>query len=150
MAILAEPIIEWQARIENSSFVDTDDLYAGTYTEQTPIIAYLRIWNNKGGINTVQDLTDFNIIMRFRNTEDTALYEYCSLSYGNVLLEKIIEKKYAIVKVPEYVRISGNNNDGTEEAVDNYIDIKFLFQANSNVSLKENDLKELSFTIEKL
>jgi hypothetical protein len=52
--------------------------------------------------------------------------------------------------MPEYIKISGNNNDGTEEAVENYLDLKFVFQANSSVSLKENDMKELSFSIEKL
>ena len=150
MAILKEPIIEWQARIENTSFSTTDNIYAGTYTDSKAVIVYLRIWNNKGGIETVEDLTDFNIIMRFRNIEDNMLYEYCSVSYGNVLLDKIIEKKHAIIVMPEYAKISGNNNDGTEEASSNYIDLKFVFQANSSVSLKENDMKELSFSIEKL
>ena len=150
MAIMQEPIIEWQARIENTSFSTTDNIYAGTHTEDKAVIVYLRIWNNKGGIATVQDLSDFNIIMRFRNIEDSALYEYCNISYGNILLEKIIEKKYAIVILPEYAKISGNNNDGTEEATSNYLDLKFVFQANSTVSLKENDMKELSFSIEKL
>ena len=150
MAIMKEPIIEWQARIENTSFSSIDNIYAGTHTENKAIVVYLRIWNNKGGIETVQDLTDFNIIMRFRNIEDTVLYEYCNVSHRNVLLDKKIEKKYAIVKMPEYIKISGNNNDGTEEASSNYLDLKFVFQAGLNVSLKENDMKELSFSIEKL
>lgn len=150
MAILQEPIIEWQARIENTSFSSTDNIFAGTHTENKPVIVYLRIWNNKGGIKSVQDLTDFNIIMRFRNIEDTVLYEYCNVSYGNILLDKEIEKKYAIIKLPEYAKISGNNNDGTEEASSNYLDLKFTFQASLSVSLKENDMKELSFSIEKL
>lgn len=150
MAITDKPIIEWQARIENESFTCVDNIYAGTCTEENPIVVCLRIWNNKGGIKTVQNLTDFNLIMRFRNIEDTVLYDYCTVSYGNVILDKVIQKKYAIIKMPEYAKILGNNNDGTEDAVENYLDLKFIFQVDSAISLKENDLKELTFSIETL
>ena len=45
------PLITYSAKIhDHEKYDDTLDLFAGTYTPNTPVAVDIRIWNNKYGV----------------------------------------------------------------------------------------------------
>ena len=46
-------------------FYEQNETYAGTYNGRDPLSVTIRIWNNFGGTEDVEDLTNFNLTLRF-------------------------------------------------------------------------------------
>ena len=145
-----EPIITYSVKIsESEKYQDTFDIYGGTYTPQSPVVIDMQIWNNKYGLESVDDLEDFILNFYFDNIEDSVLLEYIQVEQGGTQLLPIsIANRIATVNFLDKVILSGKANDGSEENIDNYISLKIIFDIpDKNISLKNLDIKSLYFEI---
>lgn len=145
-----EPIITYSVKIsESEKYQDTFDVYGGTYTPQSPVVIDMQIWNNKYGLESVDDLEDFVLNFYFDNIEDSALLEYIQVEQsGTQLLPVSIANRIATVNFLDKIILSGKANDGGKENIDNYISLKITFDIpDKTISLKNLDIKSLYFEI---
>ena len=144
-----EPKLEWYSRIgKDEKYALDNNVYAGTHTEGNPITVSLQLWNNRWGVEDVEPLEDFHINMFFKNKEDSALLQYCTVTLNEAdVLSLAITEDIATLEFPKPIVLSGTKNDGTtKNNQDHFITLQFTFQANGE-DLKENDLKSLFFEI---
>lgn len=142
--------ITWYAKLNtDKEYTQSNSLYAGTYTQDNNIQVNMQIWNNRWGTEDVKDLTNFIINIYFENVEDSALFDYCSITLNNSDVLSINKSaSIATLEMPADLSISGKHNDGTEKNnPKNYINLDFVFSAPTDIKLKENDLKSLYFEI---
>ncbi len=150
---MEKPIISYSAKISsNSTFQeDIEEIYGGTYTNENPIEIDIRIWNNKYGIEDVEDLEDFDISLKFESLEDKSLIDYIYLSHKNVAdLSMNTLGDERIGAFVSSVILSGAKNNGLESDKNNYVDLKLTFNiGDKSISLKNQDLKSLYLKINK-
>lgn len=141
--------ITWYAKLStDKEYTQSNSLYAGTYTQDNNIQVNMQIWNNRWGTEDVKDLTNFIINIYFENVEDSALFDYCSITLNNTDVLTINKSaNIATLEIPADATISGKHNDGTIKNNNNYIRLDFVFSAPQDIKLKENDLKSLYFEI---
>lgn len=145
-----EPIITYSVKVsESEKYQDSFDVYGGTYTPQSPVVIDMQIWNNKYGLESVDDLEDFVLNFYFENIEDSVLLEYIQVEQGGVqLLPTTIVDRIATVNFLDKVILRGKANDGGQENIDNYVSLKITFDIpDKTVSLKNLDIKSLYFEI---
>lgn len=146
---MSEAKIEWYTRAgSDEKFALDNDVYAGTYTEGHPIIVDLQLWNNRWGTVDVDPLSDFYINIYFKNIEDSALLDYCTVILNNSENLSMTRSGNRMTLIfPKPVTLSGVKNDGTSKNNPNhFINLQFIFQADG-ADLKDNDLKALFFEI---
>ena len=137
-------VLSWQVRTaEESNFYAASDEYIGTYTRKSGIDVRIRLWNNRLGSETVEDLDNFSIKIAFQDKEDSVLLQYLTVKYDEQVLAMNSYSDYALIVFPTKISLSGSTNDGTSENKDNYVEFELLFQAPNDVRLKESDLKSL-------
>ena len=61
---MEKPIITYHVLNIDDTFTKQSSVYAGTYTGDTPLEVKLRIWNNYKGVEDVEDLQNFNLVLR--------------------------------------------------------------------------------------
>ena len=147
------PLITYSAKIhDHEKYSDTLDLFAGTYTPNTPIAVDIRIWNNKYGIFDVEDLKDFALNFYFSDFEDKTLLEYLKVTYNNLEEMKMtVSNGIATGTFFDSVTISGKANNGEENDRENYLDLLLeLDIPDKSVQLKNEDMKSLFVEILKL
>lgn len=145
------PKLEWYSRMEvDEKYALDNNIYAGTYTSNNPITVYLQLWNNRWGTEDVESLFDFHINMFFKDKEDSALINYCTVILNNAdVLGMVYTDGYVTLEFPESITLSGIKNDGTtKNNPNNFITLQVIFDA-EGTELKENDLKSLFFEIVK-
>ena len=141
---MEKPIITYHILNEDDTYTKQNSVYAGTYTGDKELSVTLRIWNNFRGIEDVEDLNNFNLVCHFLTEEDNALLKYISLSVTNTIeIPCIIENNAIVGSFVDPVILSGQANTGSDEYVNNYIDITITFNSGANVYLKDHDLKSL-------
>ena len=147
-----KPIISYHILNADNSYTKQNSVYAGTYTGDEPLEVRLRIWNNYRGIENVEDLQNFNLVLRFLTEEDNALLKYIDLidEKHNIQIPGTIEENAFVGIFFEPVVLSGSANTGSDEYNGNYIDIKISFKAGANAYLKDHDLKSLVLDIVEL
>ena len=134
-----------------NDFNDTQEAYAGTCSETSPLEIDLRIWNNKYGITPVEDLKKFNLNLYFEKYEDAALLPFIKIVYNEEEEMGLdIGDRYVVATFLDDVSISGAVNNGTELDIDNYINLKITFEIPEGISLKNRDLKSLFLEIDEL
>ena len=139
-----KPVLSWQVKTaEESDFYAASDEYIGTYTRKSGIDVRIRLWNNRLGSETVEDLDNFSIKIAFQDKEDSILLQYLTVKYDEQVLAMNSYSDYALIVFPTKISLSGSTNDGTSENKDNYVEFELLFQAPNDVRLKESDLKSL-------
>ena len=141
---MEKPIITYHILNEDDTYTKQNSVYAGTYTGDEELSVTLRIWNNFRGIEDVEDLNNFNLVCHFLTEEDNALLKYISLSVTNTIeIPCIIENNAIVGSFVDPVILSGQANTGSDEYVNNYIDITITFNPGENIYLKDHDLKSL-------
>lgn len=126
-----------------------NEVFAGTYNGFEPLKISARLWNNRYGEESVDDLRNFNLKLYFDTDEDQVLLNYCNV----IINEKeqiplTITSKYGIVALGSDIFISGAANNGIEEEnKENYLTVDLTFDAPEDVRLKEQDIKNIYFEI---
>ena len=150
---MLKPVITYSAKIHSfESYDDTSQIFAGTYTHNTPIALDIRIWNNRYGVFDVEDLKDFALNFYFKDFEDTALLNFLKVTYNNIEeLNLDIASGKATAKFFDTIVLSGKANSGEEKDRDNYLDLLIEFDIpDKTVKLKNSDMKSLFLEIVKL
>ena len=152
MATLAEPVITWLVKKKSDTdYLEKDNYYAGNYNPGNGINLEFRIWNNRYGSEKVKDLEHFGIAMAFDNYEDSALFDHIDFIVNNSeLIHPSVVGGEAVLVVPDNIVLSGAINDGSSKYKDNYMALTVNIKFPSNIRVKSNDLKNLSFDIVKL
>jgi hypothetical protein len=152
MAKLAEPVITWLVKkTSDIDYMEKENYFAGNYSPHNGISLDLRIWNNRYGSEPVQNLEHFGIAMKFDSYEDSALFNYMECIINNAeLLSPSVVAGEALIVIPEEVVLSGAVNDGAPINTDNYMSLSIKINLPGNITIKSNDLKNLSFDIIKL
>lgn len=149
---MSEPIISYSAKLAKyQTYKDVDEIFGGTYTNSDPIEIDLRIWNNRFGTETVDDLQNFVINFYFDKLEDNNLLQYITINYNGVEEVPVsINNNIGTASFLNNVIIKGTPNDGSDNNLNNYINLKIIFNiTDENVSLKNNDFKSLYLDIVK-
>ena len=128
-------------------FYEQNETYAGTYNGKDPLSVTIRIWNNFGGTEDVEDLTNFNLTLRFLTVEDSVLLQYVKFTtIDDIEIPSILESETLIGNFSSSV-LSGQANTGSEEYSTNYIDFKVVLNVPENTYIKDYDLKSMVLDI---
>lgn len=128
-------------------FYEQNETYAGTYNGRDPLSVTIRIWNNFGGTEDVEDLTNFNLTLRFLTVEDSVLLQYVKfMTIDDTEIPSILESETLIGNFSSFV-LSGQANTGSEEYSTNYIDFKVVLNVPENTYIKDYDLKSMVLDI---
>ena len=150
MIQINDPILSWHVKVDDADdFVSTRERYVGTYTGRKKIAVRIQLWNNKSGIEDVNDLKDFDVKIFFQDLEDSSLLNYISTEdkEGNLMRMENLGK-FLLLKFPVDTTLEGKANNGiTNESKKNCVEFKIIFQAPENVHLKEGDLKNLHLEV---
>ena len=147
---MEKPKITYHVLETDDTYVSKNNTYIGTYTGDEPLSVNLRIWNNYRGTEDVEDLTDFNLVLRFLTEEDNKLLPYIALSVTNQIeIPCIVENNALVGTFFDPVVLSGQANTGSDEYVTNYVNITITFHA-PDAYLKDHDLKSLVLDIVEL
>ncbi len=146
-----KPIISYHVLDIDDTYIKQDNIYAGTYTGDETLEVNLRIWNNYKGIEDVEDLHNFNLVLRFLTEEDNVLLKYISLAVTDEIeIPSIIEEDALVGTFVDPVILSGRANTGSDEYKKNYVNITVSFKAGAHTYLKDHDLKSLVLEIVEL
>lgn len=128
-------------------FYEQNETYAGTYNGKDPLSVTIRIWNNFGGAEDVEDLTNFNLTLRFLTVEDSVLLQYVKfMTIDDIEIPSILESETLIGNFSSFT-LSGQANIGSEECSTNYIDFKVVLNVPENTYIKDYDLKSMVLDI---
>ena len=128
-------------------FYEQNETYAGTYNGRDPLSVTIRIWNNFGGTEEVEDLTNFNLALRFLTVEDSVLLQYVKfMTIDDTEIPSILESETLIGNFSSFI-LSGQANTGSEEYSTNYIDFKVVLDVPENTYIKDYDLKSMVLDI---
>ena len=128
-------------------FYEQNETYAGTYNGRDQLSVTIRIWNNFGGTEDVEDLTNFNLTLRFLTVEDSVLLQYVKfMTIDDTEIPSILESETLIGNFSSFV-LSGQANTGSEEYSTNYIDFKVVLNVPENTYIKDYDLKSMVLDI---
>ena len=128
-------------------FYEQNETYAGTYNGRDPLSVTIRIWNNFGGTEDVEDLTNFNLTLRFLTVEDSVLLQYVKFkTIDDIEIPSILESETLIGNFSSFT-LSGQVNTGSEEDSTNYIDFKVVLDVPENTYIKDYDLKSIVLDI---
>lgn len=149
---MKEPKLEWYSRVgADEKFALENDVYAGTYTGQEPLVVEMQLWNNRWGTEDVQAMENFSINAFFKETEDAALFDACSVLVGNRIAAAFVgDGKKKTLQFEKKITLSGTKNNGKSEGNDDhYLSLTFIFRTQAGETLKENDLKTIYFEVVK-
>jgi hypothetical protein len=145
--------ITYYIKDSENQYIRQHSTYAGTYTGDKPLEVDIRIWNNYCGIEDVADFNNFNIVLSFLTVEDNALLPYITVILSgrrNEVLSPIIENQTAVFSSSEPLILKGTANTGSDNDLDNYIDVTISFQMAPDAYLKDHDLKSLVMDVVEL
>ena len=144
------PKITYHVLNTDNIYTKQDSVYAGTYTGDEPLEVTLRIWNNFCGTEDIQDLENFNLVLKFLTEEDNALLKHIKIIADNDILDPILEDNAAIFTFTESHILRGYANTGSDQYNSNYINVVVLFDPGVNAYLKDHDLKSLVLDVVEL
>ena len=143
-----KPQISYFVLTSDEMYERLQTVYAGSYTGDEPLSVNFRIWNNYQGTEDVEDLENFNLVIRFLTEEDNALLQYVTVAItDSEELPSILERDAAIFHFMDPVSLSGEANTGSDEYFNNYVDITVTFDTGGEVYLKDHDLKSMVLEI---
>ena len=117
------------------------------YNQTNNIDLEIILWNNRYGLERVEDLKSFAISVTFNTLEDSTLLKYTTLTFNKNIIYPTINECVATFIVPDDCVLSGEINDGSLDAVDNYAYIELSISVPSVYKLKPNDYKTLSLDV---
>lgn len=140
------PKISWFV-VNNNEEKASNEYYAGTYYNNSPIKITLQAWNNRGGISDVEDVREGNLLLFFDNIEDSTLFNFCNVYIDGQKATPVVNNDKLVIKLPKV--LSGKSNDGDSSKAENrnnYLLIEFEFDA-TGTKLKTEDIKNIFFEI---
>lgn len=142
------PKISWQIKkMSDTAYSSKTDYFAGIYTQSSALELDIILWNNRYGLDNVEDLESFSISAIFHDLEDSSLLDYLAMRIDGNYITPTVSKNVAVFTAPESLTISGRANDGSTTATDNYKYITLTLDVPSTYKLKANDYKTLSLDI---
>ena len=145
---MESPKITWQIKKKkDSSYKEETYYFAGVYNQTNNIDLEIILWNNRYGLERVEDLKSFAISVTFNTLEDSTLLKYTTLTFNKNIIYPTINECVATFIVPDDCVLSGEINDGSLDAVDNYAYIELSISVPSVYTLKPNDYKTLSLDV---
>lgn len=146
---MSKPVISWYAKLlSDDRYSVNPNFYAGKYSDEDPIVVDIQLWNNRWGITSVDNLSNYDICFFFDRLEDSVLFNYCTILYdGDKVITFNVSHHKAILEFPSKPVLSGTANNGSSaDNPDHFLQLRFLFDATQE-RLKDNDLKSLYFEI---
>ena len=145
---MESPKITWQIKKrKDSSYKEETDYFAGVYNQKNNIDLEIVLWNNRYGLERVEDLKSFAISVTFNTLEDSTLLKSTTLTFNKNIIYPTINECVATFIVPDDCVLSGEINDGSLDPVDNYAYIELSISVPSVYTLKPNDYKTLSLDV---
>lgn len=143
------PKISWYSKLlTDERYSVNPNFYAGKYSDEDPIVVDIQLWNNRWGIETVEDLDDYDICFFFDRLEDSVLLNYCTVVYNeSTVIPFNVSGQKAILEFNTKPVLSGKKNNGSSaDNPNNFLQLRFMFSAVQQ-RLKDNDLKSLYFEV---
>lgn len=145
---MESPKISWQIKkMSDTAYSSKTDYFAGIYTQSSALELDIILWNNRYGLDDVEDLKSFSISAIFQDLEDSSLLSYLTMRIDGNYITPTVSRNVAIFTMPESLIIYGKSNDGSINATDNYKYITLTLDVPSTYKLKANDYKTLSLDI---
>lgn len=116
----------------------------GSYSPGDIMSIKIQLWNNRLGIEDVQDAVNAKLVLFFKNYEDNYLLKLCKVKLHNEEAKPVtIDMDRGIF---ELGTISGGANNGSDLNVDNYIE--FELQIGAIPTNIKSELKGLVLDVE--
>ena len=116
----------------------------GSYAPGDTLSVKIQLWNNRLGMEDVQDATNAKLVVFFKNYEDNYLLKLCKVKLNNE------EAKLVTIDMDRGIfnlgTISGGANNGSDLNTDNYVE--FELQIGAIPMNVKSELKGLILDVE--
>lgn len=116
----------------------------GSYAPGDTLSVKIQLWNNRLGMEDVQDATNAKLVIFFKNYEDNYLLKLCKVKLNNE------EAKPVVIDMDRGLfnlgTISGGANNGSDLNTDNYVE--FELQIGAIPMNVKSELKGLVLDVE--
>lgn len=121
----------------------THDL-EGSYAPNDIVKVKIQLWNNRLGIEDVQDATNAKLCVFFKNYEDNYMLKLCKVKFNNEEAKALnIDMDRGTIDLGS---LSGRANNGSDLNIDNYVEFELIIgPLPSNL---KNELKGLVLDVE--
>ena len=101
----------------------------GSYAPGDTLSVKIQLWNNRLGMEDVQDATNAKLVVFFKNYEDNYLLKLCKVKLNNEEAKPVtIDMDRGIFNLGT---ISGGANNGSDLNIDNYVEFCLLYTSPS-------------------
>lgn len=116
----------------------------GSYAPGDTLSVKIQLWNNRLGMEDVQDATNAKLVVFFKNYEDNYLLKLCKVKLNNEEAKPVtIDMDRGIFNLGT---ISGGANNGSDLNIDNYVE--FELQIGAIPMNVKSELKGLILDVE--
>lgn len=116
----------------------------GSYAPGDTLSVKIQLWNNRLGMEDVQDATNAKLVVFFKNYEDNYLLKLCKVKLNNEEAKPVtIDMDRGIFNLGN---ISGGANNGSDLNTDNYVE--FELQIGAIPMNVKSELKGLILDVE--
>lgn len=116
----------------------------GSYAPGDTLSVKIQLWNNRLGMEDVQDATNAKLVVFFKNYEDNYLLKLCKVKLNNEEAKPVtIDMDRGIFNLGT---ISGGANNGSDLNTDNYVE--FELQIGAIPMNVKSELKGLILDVE--
>lgn len=116
----------------------------GSYAPGDTLSVKIQLWNNRLGMEDVQDATNAKLVVFFKNYEDNYLLKLCKVKLNNEEAKPVtIDMDRGIFNLGT---ISGGANNGSDLNTDNYVE--FELQIGAIPMNVKSELKGLVLDVE--
>ena len=99
----------------------------GSYAQGDTLSVKIQLWNNRLGMEDVQDATNAKLVVFFKNYEDNYLLKLCKVKLNNEEAKPVtIDMDRGIFNLGT---ISGGANNGSDLNTDNYVEFELQIGA---------------------
>ena len=93
----------------------------GSYAPGDTLSVKIQLWNNRLGMEDVQDATNAKLVIFFKNYEDNYLLKLCKVKLNNEEAKPVtIDMDRGLFNLGT---ISGGANNGSDLNTDNYVEV---------------------------
>jgi hypothetical protein len=140
------PQVEWFVIESDNSVVPHQEYFAGSYRPSDTVMFNLQVWNNRWGMENVDNVSSSSMIkVFFDHLEDKQLLDFCSIKINDsAYIPLSIEGDAGYVMLG--TTLSGSANDGSVNSMSNYANVVLKFGPITN-SMR-NGLKNMFVDLE--